>query len=70
MLHDRGVNTKISQIHKGSLRTAYQDLMSSFKEQLSTENTVSIYQQNLELLVTEMYRTKINLNPPLCKIFL
>ena len=63
MFHARGVNIRIKPIYKRSLRIAYQDRTSSFEELLSTNNSVSIHQQNLQLLVTEIYRTEMNLNP-------
>ena len=59
MLHDRGVNSKIYHIHERAVRIAYQDFTSSFAELLINDNLVSIHQRNLQLLVTEIYRTKI-----------
>ena len=58
MFHDRRVNTIINYIHH---RT------SSFEEQFITDNSVSIHQRNLQLLVSEVYRTRMNLNPPFMK---
>ena len=63
LLHDRGVNSKINHIHERALRIAYQDFTSSFAELLINDNSVSIHQRNLQLLVTEIYRTKMNINP-------
>ena len=65
--HDRRVNTKINYIHERALRKAYQDRTSTFEELLITDNSVSIHQRNLQLLVTEIYRTRMNLNPPFMK---
>ena len=71
MFHDRRVHAKINHIHERALRIAYQDRTSSFEELLITDNSVSIHQRNLQLLVTEIYRTRMNLNPPFMKeIFL
>ena len=71
MFHDRRVHAKINHIHERALRIAYQDRTSSFEELLITDNSVSIHQRNLQLLVTEIYRTTMNLNPPFMKeIFL
>ena len=67
MFHDRGVNSKINHIHERALRIAYQDFTSSFAELLINDNSVSIHQRNLQLLVTEIYRTKMNINPSLMK---
>ena len=56
MFQDRGVDAKIDHIHERALRTAYQDLTSSFEELLIADNPVSIHLRNLQLLVTEIYR--------------
>ena len=61
--HDRRVNAKINHIHERALRIAYHDRTSSFEELLITDHSVSIHQRNLQLLVTEIYRTRMNLNP-------
>ena len=63
MFHDRRVNAKINHIHERALRIAYHDRTSSFEELLITDRSVSIHQRNLQLLVTEIYRTRMNLNP-------
>ena len=63
MFHDRSVNTKINHIHERALRIAYHDRTSSLDELLITDHSVSIHQRNLQLLVTEIYRTRMNLNP-------
>ena len=71
MFHDRHVHAKINYIHERALRIAYQDRPSSFEELLIKDNSVSIHQRNLQMLVTEIYRTRMNLNPPFMKeIFL
>ena len=45
----------------------YQNRTSSYQELLITDNSVSIHQRNLQLLVTKIYRTMMNLNPLLMK---
>lgn len=60
MFHDRHISAKINQIHERALRIAYQDHTSSFEELLITDKSVSVHQRNLQLLVTEIYRTKMN----------
>ena len=67
MFHDRGVNAKSNHIHERALRVAYQDPTSSFEELLITDNSVCIHQRNLQLLVTEIYQTMMNLNPSCIK---
>ena len=65
MFRDRCVTQKLTQINERALQIAYQDRTSSFEELLITDNSVSIHQRNLQLLVTEIYLTRMNLNPPL-----
>ena len=67
MFHDRYVNAKINQIHERVLRIAYQGRTSSFEELSFADNSVSINQRYLQLLVTEIYRNRMNLNPPFMK---
>ncbi len=68
MFHDRHINAKINQIHERALSIAYQDHTSSFKKGLLiTDKWVFIHQRNLQLLITEIYRTKMNLNPSFMK---
>ena len=64
MFHGKGLNSKIKHSHERALRISCQDFMSSFAELLINDNAVSIHQRNLQLLVTEIYRTKTNRNPP------
>lgn len=40
---------------------------SNFDELLITDDPVSIHQHNLQLLVTKIYQTMINLNPSFMK---
>ena len=67
MFHGKGVNSKINHIQERALRIAYQDFTSSFAELLINDNSVSIHQRNLQVLVTEIYRTKMNINPSFMK---
>ena len=63
MFHGKGANSKINHIHERALRIAYQDFTSSFAERLINDNPVSIHQLHLQLLITEIYRAKMNINP-------
>ena len=56
-----------SYLYESTLRIACQDFTSSFAELLINDNSVSIHQRNLQLLVTEIYRTKMNINPSFIK---
>ena len=63
MFHDRATNSRINKIHERALRIVYRDTESSFDELLAKDNSVSVHQRNLQLLMIEIYKTKNNLNP-------
>ena len=63
MFHDRNVNNKINKIHERALRIAFKDTSSNFEELLIKAASVTIHQRNLQLLTTEIYKTKHDLNP-------
>ena len=63
MFHDRKSNTKINRIHERALRIIHKDSTSNFEELLIKSNSVSVHQRNLQLLLTEIYKTVNNLNP-------
>ena len=65
MCHGRGNNMKINLLHKRCLRSIYNDKQLSFNELLEKDDSVSIHEQNLQVLATEMY--KISLPTPLMK---
>ena len=63
MLHSRTINTRINKLHERSLRIVYGDRHSSFNELLERDNSVSIHQRNLQMLLIEMYKVKCGLAP-------
>ena len=63
MFHDRATNNRINKIHERALRIVYRDIESTFNELLAIENSVSVHQRNLQLLMIEIYKTKKKLNP-------
>ena len=63
MFHDRATNSRINKIHERALRIVYRDTESSFDELLAKDNSVSVHQRNLQLLMIEIYKTKSSLNP-------
>ena len=67
MFHSRHLNNKINRIHERALRIAYKDYKSSFNTLLEKDNSVSIHAKNLQTLMIEMFKTKVNINPPFMK---
>ena len=54
MFHSR----KINSLHERALRVVYRDYKATFCELLSEDKSVTIHQRNLQLLGTEIFRTK------------
>ena len=63
MLSERGLNNKINHLHEKALRIAYKDEISDFKALLEEDNAVTIHVRNLQLLMTEIFKTQHSLNP-------
>ena len=63
MFHSRKLNNHINSIHDRALRITYQDYSSPFKDLLKKDKAVTIHQRNLQVLVTEIFKTKKGLNP-------
>ena len=63
MFCDRHLDNKINHIHKKALSIAYKDIVSDFDALLTRDNSVSVHKRNLQLLMTEIYKTKSNITP-------
>ena len=70
MCHSRKLNNRINRIHERSLRIVYNDYVSSFKELLERDKSVTIHEKNLQYLAIEMYKVISGIAPPIMtKIF-
>ena len=54
MFHDRATNSRINKIHERALRIVYRDTESFFDELLAKDNSVSVHQRNLQLLMISL----------------
>ena len=63
MFHNRGVNTKINNLHYRALRIIYRDEISSFEELLRKDGSVTIHHRNLQFLATEMFKVNRGMSP-------
>ena len=54
MFYDRATNSRINKIHE-KLCKLHRDTESSFDELLAMDNSVSVHQRNLQLLMIEIY---------------
>ena len=62
MFHDRASNNKINKTHERASRIIHKDSTSNFQELRSKSNPVSVQQRNLQLPLTEIYKTVYNLH--------
>ena len=63
MFYSRKINNCVNSLHERALRVVYSDYNATFSELLSKDQSVTIHQINLQLLVTEIFKTKNELNP-------
>ena len=63
MFHSIQLNQKINEIQERALRITYKDTESTFSELLQKDCAVTVHTKNLQILMTEMYKTGIGLNP-------
>ena len=65
MFHDRTTNSKLNRIHERALRLVCKDSESELEK--LKKKYATIHQHNLQLLMTEIFKTKNNLNPTFMK---
>ena len=63
ILHNRQVNKKINKMQERALRITYKHTEWNFSDLLQKDCAVTIYTKNLQILMTEMYKTRNDLNP-------
>ena len=63
MNHSRKINNRRNRIHERNLRVAYDDNLSSFRDLLIKDKSVTIHVKNFQVLVTEMFKTKLGISP-------
>ena len=67
MFHSKQINHKINKLHERALRIVYNDHFSSFKELLSKDKSATVYQRDLQILATEMYKILNGVSPDIMK---
>ena len=65
MFHTKQLNNRINNLHEKALRVTYQDRNLSFSELLNLDKSISIHYRNIKYLLTEIYRIKMGLSPPI-----
>ena len=68
MYHSRTLNNRIKKIPEKALRVVYkEETFLSFDDLLKSDKSVIIHQKNLQILVTEIYKTKNDLESEIMK---
>ena len=62
MLHGREIDRKINDTPETSICIVYRDYNSSFKDLLKKNNSVCIHHRNIQSLVVELFKVKVNLS--------
>ena len=67
MSHSHKQKHHINRIHETVVRVVYKDYNSSFDELLEKDISYKINDRNLQKLVTEIFKVKMNLGPEIMK---
>ena len=65
MCHSRTINTQINKLHERALRLVYNNKSFSFRELLERDNSVTIHERNIQVLLTEIFKVKSGAAPEL-----
>ena len=63
VFHSRKINNRMNSLHQRPLSVVYRDFITTFSKLLITDRSVTIHQRNLQLLGTEFFKIKNELNP-------
>ena len=69
MCHSRRINNQVNKLHERALRLVYNDKSSSFRELLERDNSVTIYERNMQALLTEIFKVKSRAAPEIMTNF-
>ena len=64
MFCSKFANKEINRTNKRALRVLYEDYDSSFEQLLEKDGSITVHQKNLQILMTEIYKTTNHINPP------
>ena len=65
MFCSRRSNSLVSNVHERALKIVHDDHNSSYSELLKTKSEGTIHQQNINVLMKEIYKFENDLSPPL-----
>ena len=58
MCDSRRINNQINKLHERALRLVYNDKSSSFRERLERDNSVTIHERSIQVLLTVNIQSK------------
>ena len=67
MFSSKESNTKIEKLHKRALEIVHDDFSSLYETLLLKDNSSTTYKWNLQFLMTEIFKTTDNEDPPFMK---
>ena len=67
VFHSRKLNVRINRLHEKAVRVVYEDFDSSFEKLLRRDSSTTLHQQNLEKLMTEIFKVKNGIASELMK---
>ena len=65
MFCSRKSSNLVNKVQERTLRLTYKDKQSDFQTLMNENNETSVHQRNLQILMTEIYKTKNNYAPPI-----
>ena len=69
MYHSHAKSDKVNRLHERYLRVIYTNKMSTFKQLLEKDNSVSIHTRNLRFLAEEIFKVVKGLEPNILVIY-
>lgn len=61
------LNNKINRTHERVLGVVYRDKKSTFEDLLEKAKSVTVHMNNVQVLVTEMFKVQSNFSPEIAK---
>ena len=63
MFHSRKINNRLNKLHERALRIVFNDNVSTFRDLLVKDNSVTIHERNIQVLAIELYKVLNNISP-------
>ena len=67
MFRNKEANNEMEKLHKEALQIIHDDFTFSYDDLCMKDNTASIQVRNLQFLITEIFKTIYDENPPFMK---